>query len=247
MSTNPVSGAGYFLRGLQLINQPGVKRYVIIPFLINIVIFTLLFGLLSGYFGDFIDSIMPNLPDWLAWLTWLIWLLFAISAGIILFFGFTIVANLVGAPFNGYLAAAVEKKITGQAPADSGRSFPQEAIFAVVNELGKLLYYVAWAIPLLILTIIPVVNLIAPVLWLLFGMWMLVLEYGDYPMSNHGLSFKQVRSKLAEKRFLALGFGGAVMLGTMIPLFNFLVMPVAVAGATVMRVEQYELSDSTPT
>lgn len=70
---------------------------------------------------------------------------------------------------------------------------------------------------------------------------MLALEYADFPLGNHGLGFTDIRNKLAEKRFLALGFGGAVMLGTMIPLFNFIVMPVAVAGATAMRVEQYSL------
>ena len=44
---------------------------------------------------------------------------------------------------------------------------------------------------------------------------------------------------------LSLGFGGAVMLATLIPLFNFLVMPVAVAGATALRVEQIPLDQIT--
>lgn len=119
MSSNPLSGAGYFFRGLQLINQPDVRRFVIIPLLINILVFSLLFWSISSYVGGFIDSFIPDLPDWLAWLEYLIWVLFALSAGVILFFGFTIVANLVGAPFNGYLAAAVEKKLTGQTPPEA--------------------------------------------------------------------------------------------------------------------------------
>jgi hypothetical protein len=39
----------------------------------------------------------------------------------------------------------------------------------------------------------------------------------------------------------SLGFGSGVMLGTMIPIVNFIIMPVAVCGATVYWVEQ--LSD----
>ena len=39
---------------------------------------------------------------------------------------------------------------------------------------------------------------------------------------------------------LALGFGGAVMVATAIPLVNFLVIPAAVAGATVLWVERLE-------
>ena len=38
MISNPVTGAGYFFRGLSLINKPGVRRFVIVPLLINILI-----------------------------------------------------------------------------------------------------------------------------------------------------------------------------------------------------------------
>ena len=64
------------------------------------------------------------------------------------------------------------------------------------------------------------------------------MEYADYPMSNHGLKLPEVRQKLGEKRLMSLGFGGMVMLATMIPVGNFFVMPVAVAGATAYWVQQ---------
>jgi len=238
--TNPITGANYFLRGLSLIRQPGVKRFVIIPLLINALIFTLLLWFISAYIGEFIDWLTPSLPDWLAWLSWLIWLLFAVSGGIILFFTFTILANLVGAPFNSYLSAAVEKHLTGQRPAAGNRPLSEEIVYALGGELRKLLYFLMWGVPLLIASMIPALNLIAPVLWAFFGAWMLAIEYADYPLGNCGLAFPEIRKKLSQKKFLSLGFGGAVMLGTMIPLFNFLVMPVAVAGATAMRVEQFK-------
>ncbi|MEZ5582290.1 MAG: hypothetical protein R3F37_05475 [Candidatus Competibacteraceae bacterium] len=44
--------------------------------------------------------------------------------------------------------------------------------------------------PLLVLFVIPGVNVIAPLLWLVFGAWMLALQYADYPMGNHGLRFR---------------------------------------------------------
>lgn len=170
--------------------------------------------------------------------------MFAFSAGVILFFGFTILANLVGAPFNSYLAGAVEKSLTGQSPVDNtGRSLMQEVSFAMGGELRKILYFMAWGIPLLIMSFIPAINLFAPFLWAFFSAWMMAIEYGDYPLGNHGMGFVDIRNKLGEKKFLSLGFGGAVMIGTMIPLFNFLVMPVAVAGATAMRVEQLKLEN----
>ena len=80
MISNPMTGAGYFIKGLSLIQRKGVRRFVIIPLAINTLLFTLLLWLLAGYFGELIDKFMPELPNWLAWLSYLIWVLFAFSA-----------------------------------------------------------------------------------------------------------------------------------------------------------------------
>jgi CysZ protein len=245
MISNPVTGASYFFKGLSLLNKPGVRRFVIMPLLINILIFAGLIWLSADRFGGFIDWMTPSLPDWLLWLTWLLWLVFGLMAFIVLFFGFSILANLVGAPFNSYLAGAVEKYLTGQALPETGKSLWQDVVDALLGELKKILYYLLWAIPLVIINFIPGINLLAPVLWAVFGAWMLSLEYTDYPLGNYGLTFPAIRRKISEQRMLSLGFGGAVMLATLIPLFNFLVMPVAVAGATALRVEQIPLDEIT--
>lgn len=241
MISNPVTGAGYFFKGLSLINKPGVRRFVIVPLLINILIFAGLIWFSADQFGVFIDWFTPTLPEWLLWLTWLLWLVFGLMAFIVLFFGFTLLANLVGAPFNSYLAAAVEKHLTGQPVPDSGKTLGQDIVDGVLGELKKILYYLMWAIPLFIISFIPGINLLSPLLWAVFGAWMLSLEYTDYPLGNYGLTFPAIRQKIREQRMLSLGYGGAVMLATLIPLFNFLVMPVAVAGATALRVEQIPL------
>jgi len=241
MISNPVTGAGYFFKGLSLINKPGVRRFVIVPLLINILIFAGLIWFSADQFGVFIDWMTPTLPEWLLWLTWLLWLVFGLMAFIVLFFGFTLLANLVGAPFNSYLAAAVEKHLTGQPVPDSGKTLGQDIVDGVLGELKKILYYLMWAIPLFIISFIPGINLLSPLLWAIFGAWMLSLEYTDYPLGNYGLTFPVIRQKISEQRMLSLGYGAAVMLATLIPLFNFLVMPVAVAGATALRVEQIPL------
>ena len=59
---------------------------------------------------------------------------------------------------------------------------------AVTGELGKIWYFLLRAIPVLILMLIPGLNAIGSVLWLLLGFWFLTMEYVDYPMGNHGLS-----------------------------------------------------------
>jgi CysZ protein len=113
---------------------------------------------------------------------------------------------------------------------------------SLVSELRKLLYIALRALPLALLFLIPPVNLAAPFLWALFSAWMLVIEYMDYPMGNHRLRFAEQRKRLRGRRLLGLGFGGASLLMTMIPVVNFLAMPASVAGATAMWVREFKQS-----
>ncbi len=238
MISRLVTGTGYFLAGLALINKPRLRRFVVVPLLINTLIFAGLIWFSVDRFGVLIDWLIPRLPDWLAWLTWLIWLVFGLMASIIVFFSFSVVANLIGAPFNGVLSEAVERHLTGESTGSAHRSGWLDIVHGVAGELGKLAYFLMWAVPLLLLGVVPIVNLLAPALWVVVGAWMLALEYIDYPLGNRGLGFPAVRKAMAGHRALGLGFGGAVMLATLIPVVNFLVMPAAVAGATAMRLQE---------
>jgi CysZ protein len=239
--SNPFAGILYFLQGLKLIFRSELRPYVVIPLTINILLFAGLIWFGASQFEAFMNWLMPDIPEWLQFLEWLFWTLFSISALLILFFTFTIVANLVGAPFNGLLAEAVEFHLTGQRFEGAGgwKKMLAELVPTLIDEVKKLLYMIAWSIPFLALFLIPVINIIAPFTWLAFSAWMLAVEYADYPMGNHELRSKEQKRLLGEKRFLSMGFGGAATIATMTPILNFLVMPAAVAGATAMWVKQF--------
>jgi CysZ protein len=149
------------------------------------------------------------------------------------------VANIVAAPFNALMSEKIEIYLTGKAPS-SNVSFAKMALDAIGSQLRKLVYILLWALGLFLISLIPVINLIAPVLWVIFGSWLLSLEYFDYPMGNHDLVFDEEKRQLRERRGIALGFGGGVMVLTSIPIVNFITMPVAVAGATLLWVEQFQ-------
>ena len=236
--SNPLKGALYLLTGLKLILKPGIRAYVITPLTINIVLFGALIWFGAQEFGSFLDWLMAGVPQWLQWLSWILWLVFAIGGLLILFFTFSLLANIISAPFNGLLAEAVEFYLTGRKPQAAKTNFLLTIIPSVVDELKKTAYFLLWAIPFLILFLIPVVNVAAPVLWFVFTAWMLMLEYADYPMGNHDIGFALQRKTVRQKRFLNLGFGSAVSLATMTPVLNFMVMPAAVAGATALWLEQ---------
>lgn len=245
MISNPITGATYFINGVKLINTSGIRRYVFIPLLINILIFSAGLWFAIAQFDTFISWALSGLPDWLSWLEWIMWPLFALTFYGLVFFCFTIIANIIAAPFNGPLAAAVERHISGNKNISTNKTFSQEIKDSVSNEIVKLKHSLYLMIPLAFLSLISFAfPLIAPavaVLWMVYTVWVLTLEYADFPMANHGVTFRHIREKLAEKRFLSLGFGSMVMLATLIPFVNFLVMPVAVAGATKMYVDEFKI------
>ena len=232
-------GTQALARALSLLNNPGVRIYVIIPLTINL----LLFGALVWYgysqFNVLVEWLMSFVPAFFDFIEWLIWIFFGMLAAITVFFSFTPVANIVAAPFNALMSEKIEIALTGKA-VSSEISFTRMAIDAIGSQLRKLVYIMFWALGLFLVSLIPVLNLVAPVLWIVFGSWLLSLEYFDYPMGNHDLVFAEQKKRLGERRGIALGFGGAVMIMTSIPIINFFAMPVAVAGATLLWVEQLQ-------
>ena len=236
---NPLSGTLYLLRGFAIVIRPGIRAYVAVPLSINVVLFALLIYFGASWLGGVVEYM---LPDWLDFLGWILVPVFVLAALIAGFFAFNLVANLVAAPFNGLLAEAVERHLTGRSPPSGGgwRAFIAELVTTFAAEVRKLAYVAVRALPLLALFLIPGVNVVASIAWMVLGAWMLAVTYVDYPMANHGIGFAEVRRRLRGRRLLGLGFGGAVMAALAVPVLNFLVIPCAVAGATAMWVEQFD-------
>lgn len=66
--------------------------------------FALLIGFAMQQFSHWVDLLMPSLPDWLSFLQYIVWPLFVLLVLVIVFFTFTMVANIISAPFNGFLS-----------------------------------------------------------------------------------------------------------------------------------------------
>ncbi len=231
-------GTAYLAKGLSLIKSKGIKRYVVIPLSLNILLFGALIWTGYSQFVPTVDWMMSFVPGWLSFLESILWIFITTLTAIIVFFVFTPVANIIAAPFNAIMAEKIEEKLTGR-DINSNVSLITIIKDSIMSQIGKLLYIMLWSLVLLLISIIPVINVISPFLWIIFGSWLLSLEYLDYPMGNHDLTFKQQKAALKKRRGLSLGFGGSVMVLTSIPVINFIVMPVAVAGATAMWVDQF--------
>nr|WP_298143125.1 sulfate transporter CysZ [uncultured Pseudomonas sp.] len=235
-----LSGPQYLKEGLRLVLSPGLRLFVLLPLTINLILFVALIGFAVQQFGGWVDSFMPSLPSWLSFLEYILWPLFVVLVVLMVFFTFTMLANVIAAPFNGFLAEKVEVVVRGEDPFPS---FKWAELLAMVprtigRELRKLGYFLPRAIGLLILSFIPVVNLAAAPLWLLFGVWMMAIQYIDYPADNNKMSWQDMLAWLREKRWQSLGFGGITYAALLVPGLNILMMPAAVAGATVFWVRE---------
>ncbi|PID46950.1 MAG: sulfate transporter CysZ [Proteobacteria bacterium] len=233
-----LKGITFFLQGFSLITQKGIRGFVLIPLLVNIVIFSGAVWLAYEQFQSLMARLTSWLPSWLSWIEWILLPFFAVLVLLVIYYTFSIVANFIASPFNALLAERVEKRLHGlPMPETSGvKAMVANIGKTLGSEVKKVLYMLKWLPVLLLITIIPGVNLIAPLAWIVYGAWMYSLQYTDYPMGNHEMFIKEELAVLRNHRGHALGFGAATTAMTLIPIVNFLTMPVAVAGATAMWV-----------
>ena len=223
---NPILAASYLFKGMALLSSAPLRHFILIPILINIVLYSA--ALTLGYY--YIDSVINAfIPSWLHWLHWLLWPLFFVSFFIVGFFSFTVLANLLAAPFYGKLAAKTLTLINPDAIAVSEQPITK----VILAESKRVLYILRLAMPLLILSFIPGINLIAPLLWAIFSAWSMSLEYMAYPLENAGILFIEQKQLIKSIRWGALSFGGIAALGLSIPIINIIIAPAAVIGATI--------------
>ncbi|MBF0470541.1 MAG: sulfate transporter CysZ, partial [Gammaproteobacteria bacterium] len=160
-----VRGGGYLIQGLRLISLPGLRRFVLIPMAINILLFAGGLWLFIHLSEPVLQSLLKQLPSWLGWLNSLLWLLFTLVIALILLLLLSLVAGLVAAPFNAFLAEAVERHLDGENYQQEEMSIAEVIRMTphlLMEELRKLRYMLVRTVPLLLLSSIPVVNLIAP-------------------------------------------------------------------------------------
>lgn len=241
--------------GFHLARQPVMRPFVLVPLIVNILLFTVAGYLVLHYAYAWIGSLDTDVDLW-HWLDWLEpavnnilavlkWFLFAAIILFLLFImgnTFTMIAHILVSPFTGILGERAEKQL--HIPA-----FPQHTVMQIAwrttkREIRKLVYWLVRAAGLgiasLVIYFVPVVNAVVPVIWFLFGAWILALQYIDIPADNNGRSFEDVLKLMREHRAAVMGFGAVIMLVTSIPILNLFVIPVAVCGGVVFWVRRLD-------
>lgn len=230
-----------FRGGRLLLKFPGLLRYILIPLVINILVFTGVVYFGFDLFNNVVTGLLPTGEAWYwALLYYLLWLVAIVVTAVVVFFVFTVVGNLLASPFNDLLSETVERKLAGETKEEafSWRGFWREAWRVFVDESKKISVFVVVMLLLLLLNLVPAVGqLLYSVLAVLTTLFFLTVEYLGYAMNRHRLGFGEQRRFIFRRKFLSLGFGVGVMCILVIPFLQFLCIPVSVLGGTLLFLE----------
>lgn len=240
MKGSPGTAIDYFFEGAGLITKPGFRRFILIPLLVNLIIFIAVTAALLYAFQDVFNWIVDKTPSWLDWLTWILWPLVGFIFLVVYGYSFNLITNFIAAPFFGILAEKIETHLTGT-------SLPEEPWGQLIprtfqRELTKLWYFISrgFLVFLLILVVffIPGLNLLGVLVGVVWSCWCMSVQYMDYPADNHQLGFRPLRRRLNQQPLTTYSYGGIILLGSMVPVLNIFITPIAVAGATLYWVRE---------
>ncbi len=251
MTTQAIGSTAYLLQGFRLLKHPRIRMFVIMPLLINILLFVGITTLVINEFSQLLNWLLSFIPDWLDFIVWIMWPLFVLLLLLVYGYTFTLISNLIASPFYGLLAERTAEILTDRL--DENPMTLQRAAgiawSAFKREIRKLGYFLLRTLGVgllvLVLTFIPLLNILTPVVTFLWGAWSLALQYLDYPADNDQVSFDRLLVKLRLKRTVGIGFGGIVLVATAVPILNLFTAPAAVAGATKLWLDQLHADSET--
>ena len=222
--------------------NPGLLRYIIIPFLINLLVFSLVVWLGLDFFATTVTERLPQGDAWY-WVTlyYFLWVLAFAFTAVVVFFTFTVVGNIIASPFNDLLSERTEELLTNTINDEpfALSTFSRDALTAILQECKKMVVFVLLMLAVLLFNLVPGIgNAIYAVLATLVTLYFLSIEYLSFVMGRKRLGFKEQRRFISGRWRLMGGFSCGVLLMLAIPLLQLLCIPMAVIGATRIYCEE---------
>lgn len=224
-----IAGIRCFFNALSLAPTPQYRRYAIVPGLVSLVVIVLGLSLAFSYISDLGLYLQQELDAWPEFIQWILQPLLYIIGILVGAWLFGFLSILIVSPFLGVVSAQAD-------PPDqvTPRPWYAEVGPALARELRKLRYSLPRLLGLLLLSLIPVLNVFSPLLWLGFGAWLMAVQFADFSFENRNQNFTTTLETLRQARGAALGYGVCVTIGMSIPFLNFMVAPVAAIGGGLL-------------
>ncbi|NQV12018.1 EI24 domain-containing protein [Candidatus Uhrbacteria bacterium] len=227
----------------------GIWLLLIVPVLINLALF-------AGFLVLFITSIVPTVFGWFGSMSflsgvfgatwsmtitsvigWIVTILIFVVCLIIYAFAFSIIAEILGAPFYEEIGLRIDQKHKIKIVE---RPWYKEVLMTLSQESRKLVAIAGIGIVVFFLQFIPVIGQIGSVA---IGFGVLVLTLGADAVGpalyRRGLILSDRRRWVIKHIWPVMGMGLAKALGLVVPVLNIVVLPMAASGGTLL-VQKYE-------
>jgi len=240
MMQNILKGLQVYTGAYGLISKLKLWKYFVIPVIISVVVFAMIF--VSAY------GLSDNLGEWIA----NIWgwefgketftTISTFIGGIVIFaIGLILYKHIIMAlssPFMAPVSEKIEAYFTGK-PAKNyvSTSFSKQLIRGIRIGMRNLFKELTLTIPILLLKLIPVVNIFSTVLLFLVQAYYAGFANMDYTLERH-FKYRESVAFIRKNRGLAIGNGIGFLLLLLIPVVGVvLVLPLSVTSASVIAVD----------
>ncbi len=232
-----------FSGGVQVLSTPGARRWAALPLLVNILFYILVvffffwlldivkipqaawdfWGGTGAYLADAVNYLAPFLK----------WVIAIPLAATICYFSFTFVGMLVATPFNDILSEKLEMAITrgdfeGKIPLKMTVNAFFISMYSTARFFFKQMVYSLICLPLLL---IPGVG---AVLLFLVTSYYAGIGFLDIGMARNYLRYRHKMAAVRNHRWEVLGLGAAMELMFLVPFAGLFVLPLGVAGGTLL-------------
>jgi CysZ protein len=233
-------GFSYMFRGLALYTRsPGVMLLGLLPALVSFGILAAGFVALLTWDGNLTTLLTPYANSWPDGVKTVFralvevavlgaWLLASVLC-------YTAITLFLGEPEYQVISRRVDE-LAGGVPGGTikipfWKAMPRSAL----GSARLLLVTVPGGVLAFLIGLIPIAGqIVGPVLYALVGGWAVAIELTGIPFERRRYTGRQARAMLRSRRSASLGFGLAAFLCFLLPGPDILLMPGAVAGATML-------------
>ncbi|PKO16062.1 hypothetical protein CVU37_11960 [candidate division BRC1 bacterium HGW-BRC1-1] len=226
-----------------IVRHPSVWPLCVLPLVINVAVVVGVWMWTGGFAERLLGDAFTG-TTWLAdVLRGFVVLLTFLLRLFLLLVAFVVVGSMASAPFNDVLSERVDRAITGWSDEQpfSAKGLMRSFVRTPIMEFRRLMVYALITVVLFVLSFIPLLAAFTLPAQIGVSAAFFALDQLSYPLERRGIW--ALREKFAYVRRHArasFGFGWALTLIFLVPLVNFLFIPVAVVGGTLLfaRIEE---------
>ncbi|MBN1960787.1 MAG: EI24 domain-containing protein [Deltaproteobacteria bacterium] len=241
--TQLIRGALYPIDGLRFIVKQRLWHLAAAPTLIGSALFIILCVISFMFLLPHVSGWVADISAWAAdsfWLSivailirWLMWFIAIVLVLVVNVLLLMMIGQVLASTFLDILSERIETLILGSPSAPVTFQRMKTTVFLAIADLGwSLVYWCLFNLPILIIGL--AAPPVAAVLSIMTSALLVAQEFVGLSLARRLVPFRQRWRWLRGHRLLCLGFGSTCMLLFAIPLLNFMLLPIAAVGGTLL-------------